>query len=269
MVVDEDVPQLERSCVADLWGRLFTCWPISNRPCPGYSASPSLRSRPRWDACTRPRKRFRCCNNPGLHRIPFNVSHNILKLSIIPNESVITLILPKRPPHNTQHLIPLPRRESLERLHKRRHLDQRRNQKMNVVGHDDKCMQIIVPPILIPNRVGHHFSHLRPLQVQRPRDGVIEQPVHGDKGLSRRDRRWERSIRRETSVQPPRQKDRFSYGVEVRQAATVKGRHKQGVGSGGDCSLLEGMGRLLIGPQVTNLPHKAAEILAAQGEIRQ
>jgi hypothetical protein len=57
-------------------------------------------------------------------------------------------------------------------------------------------------------------------------------------------------------VQAPRQKDRRPNGVKVRQAATVKGRHKQGVGSGGDCSLLAGMGRLEIGLQVTNLPHK-------------
>ena len=203
----------------------------------------------------RPRKRFGCRHESSLDRIPFDVPHNIPKLSITPNEPVITLVLPERLPHDTQQLIPFPPGVPLQRPRDRRHAHQRRDQKMDVVRHDGICVELVLAPVLIPNRLNNHFCHFWSFEVQRASSGRVKLPIHGDKGLTRRSRRWERSICRETSVQTPRQEDRLASGVKMWQSTTVKDRHRQGVESGGDCSLLEGMGRLEIGPQVANLPH--------------
>ena len=79
---------------------------------------------------------------------------------------------------------------------------------MYVVGHDNESMKLVVSEmsVSIGDRLYNYFSDLRPDEIARAAERVIENAVHGHEFPSSAYRRMEAAIWREAAVQPPSDK---------------------------------------------------------------
>src|SRR5438445_814105 len=81
---------------------------------------------------------------PRPHRIQLHIPPNPVKLPLIPNRPIITLLLPKRLPTHSQHLVPSRRRNPLERSHQLRYRHSRSHQQMHMIRHQDERVKLIL-----------------------------------------------------------------------------------------------------------------------------
>jgi hypothetical protein len=138
-------------------GQVGNLRPIGNRPRAG------------------PRKLLRHRHQPRIHRVHFDVADNSPKLSLVPNEPIIAFILPEGLTSETEHLVTLPRRESLKRLHHFGNIDARSHKQMNMIRHYDKRVEIefFRNPIAIVNGLNYQDRDFRTTKVQRASLRVI------------------------------------------------------------------------------------------------
>jgi hypothetical protein len=206
-----------------MWGRLGfnvgqvgNLRPIVNRPATG------------------PRKLLGRFNQPRVDRIHLNVPSNAPKFRPIATQSIVTLVLPERPPSQTQDAIPLSRRESLERLHHFEYLHMGSDQQVHMIRHDGVRVKLVVlqMPLPIPNRLHHHIRDLRLPKIQRSGTSVVEQAVHGHEGLSCGSSRRESAVCGKATVESPSQEYRLAGRLIVRQSAGIEGRHDIEVAAG-------------------------------------
>ncbi len=101
---------------------------------------------------------------------------------------------------------------------------------MNVVGHDHESVQVIMPEGMGVVADGFYDQAGKGwlAEVERAHAGLIQQTVQCGKGLPGGERTpWERSMRGQTAVEPPREKNRLFRGGDVRKPAPVK--HHAGI----------------------------------------
>jgi len=178
---------------------------------------------------TGPRELLRSCGDPGLHRIHLDVTSNPLKLRVIADQPIVTLVLPKRSPGKAEHTVGFPCGESLQRLHELRNLHSWSNENVNVIGHHDEAMQRVVARVSMVNSVDHYPRDLRPAKIQRASACVIKKSVHRKKRLPGGGRRGKAAIGRQTPIQPPCEKNGLAKPIIVRQAASMESGHERRV----------------------------------------
>lgn len=103
-----------------------TCGPIVDRPGAG------------------PEKLFRRGDKACVHRIHLDVMSDFPEFGVIANQPVVAFILPEWLPGSTQHAVALCSGESLERLRELRNRNQWRDQEMNVIGHHNVRVELVL-----------------------------------------------------------------------------------------------------------------------------
>ena len=84
--------------------------------------------------------------------------NDAVKLRIVAHQSIIALVLPEGLASEPQHSVALPGSEPFERLHHLGNFLPWSHQEMNVVRHDDKCVEAIAPLIPMVNGIHHHLG---------------------------------------------------------------------------------------------------------------
>lgn len=218
----------------DAVGQVAYLRPIANRPGAG------------------PGKLLGRRHQPSLNRVILNVIYNLGKLPIVPNQAIIALTLPKWP-FKTQNSIRFKSRKSLQGLRNLRDLYPRSNQKVNMIRHHDVGVELILASMPIMNRVCDHTRDFRHPQVEWPRAGIIQEPVHRDKRLSGGFNLRKLATCRKAAMQSPCKEYRSAQAMQMRQAALGKGHVQRSVLSKERFSAAPRP----IGnrPQVDNLPY--------------
>ena len=153
------------------------------------------------------------------HRISQNITLHPHKLLPIPNQPVITLILPKPLPLTTHQPISHSSAVSLQSPHHLGDIPARSKQNVYMIGHNHPSMQIATRCTRKPYTPANNPRNLRPLQVNRPIPCAIEQSIHRcerfsvGRVLSRKG-----TSRRQTSMQPKSHEQRLTHRVNVRQS---------------------------------------------------
>jgi hypothetical protein len=101
----------------------------------------------------------------------------------------------------------------------------------NVIGHHDVIVELVVGQfsLVIVQRFHDHPGDLRPAQVKGTGADAVEQAIHSHKSPAVGCGRWEDAAGGETAMQAPSQENGLAGGIEVRQTARMKSRHKAGV----------------------------------------
>jgi hypothetical protein len=205
----------------------------------------------------RPAKLFRRSRQPCSHWIHLDVSSDSLELRLITNQPIVALVLLERPPGQSKYLIAFRSRESLKRLHRLANLNKRRHQEMNVIGHHDIGVKLVVPRLTMVDGFRYHACDFRDAKEKRDSACGVENPVHGEECLAGGGFNRETAVRRKTAVQAPCDEDRLADGMIVRKAAASKSSHLETV-AGWEKILRKVKRPIANRPQVTNLPHKAS-----------
>ena len=173
---------------------------------------------------TRPRKFFSLACKPSLHWILLNIGPDAIKLRIGPYQVIIAFLLPKWPAHS-QKRIGLVSSKSLQGTQPFGGRHVRGDQKMNVIRHHDKRMQVVPVQFLfaVPQSRYRHLRNLRAPQEQRSVRACVEQAVDGHERLAGRDEsfRKEYPIGGKTAVQPERDKQGLLDYVPMGQPAFI------------------------------------------------
>jgi len=169
---------------------------------------------------TGPAKFSSCASQSRFHRVLLNIRLNTIKLRIGPDQMVITFVLPKWP-MRAQQRVSLVSQESLEKTQPFCGKHVRRDEKMYMIRHDDERVDLVPMQfaIAMQQRRHHDLCDFRSTQEQRARRARIQQPVHGDERLARRDKcRWRKHpVRGETAVQSEGYKQGLVHNVPMRQ----------------------------------------------------
>jgi hypothetical protein len=173
-----------------------------------------------------PRKIARLANQPSPHRIHRNIFNNSPELFRIPNQPVVTLVLPKRAPSKPEHEITLPSRKPLQRFRNRVQSLKWRNKEMHMVRHNNKPVQHILLRIPVTKRLNHHLSGIGALQIRRTHTSAIENPIHRHECPPRRDRRREVPAFRQSPSQPPRDKNGSPRFMNMREPTSINSGHE-------------------------------------------
>jgi hypothetical protein len=116
------------------------------------------------------------CDQSGRYRVVLDVRPDSVELSRISNPVIVRLSLPERFALAVQHLVGLPRRKSFQRLQQPAGIDQRQNQQMYVVGHDDVGVQFVIPqlPRCVMDGILYQASKRLLAKPNRARSGRIQ-----------------------------------------------------------------------------------------------
>ncbi len=98
---------------------------------------------------------------------------------------------------------------------------------MHVVRHHDEGVHLETSQISVLNSLHHNIGDFRLLEKERTSAGVVKNAIHSKESLSRsHGSRRKASISRQTSVQPPSEKNWLTYGMKVRQTPPMDRCHK-------------------------------------------
>jgi hypothetical protein len=185
--------------------------------------------------CAGKGKIFRQRREPGLYRIPLDISLHAREFLVAANQVIVAFVPPERLAMLLQHSDGLVSGKSFERPQPLARWYIRRDQKMNVIGHYDERMKIIASEtaFAFSQRTNSHFRYFRLSQGNRAAFRMIQQAVHGDECLSvSKPFRREDTAGRETSVQTECDEHSFSNDVPMGEAAVVAG-HTENSGDEG------------------------------------
>jgi hypothetical protein len=173
---------------------------------------------------TRPPKTFWRGGQTSFNRILLNVGLNTIEFRIGTDQMIVAFILPEwRMTGNEK--IRVMSRESLKRPQPFGGNHVRRDQKMNMVWHNDVCVKVIPVQFLcaVPQCRHYHLGNLLPLQKQGPSSACVQEPVEGNERLTGRDKpgRREYAVCRKTPMQSEGDKQRLLDYVPVGQPALV------------------------------------------------
>jgi len=168
----------------------------------------------------RPAVLRRCLHEACSYRIVFYIPHNPLELDFVPNPMIVGFPLPERSPGMAKTQVRLSCRRSLERAKQLAWIDLRKQQHVDVIGHDHPCSKIVVPQFDPAYQgIGHLSGDGFQSQVHRSNPRRIQIPVHPDEGTARVQCSLRRIARlRKTSMEMPGDKQPLVFGVVVREA---------------------------------------------------
>jgi len=168
----------------------------------------------------RPRPVLGLFHHSGAHRIPLNVSQNLIKLLLIPHPAVIRFRLPEGLTASTQYPIGLAAAGALQSTHDLRQFFMRLQQQVDMVRHDDPGVEVEESQLLAARKqcVPHDRGYLRILQPGWTRRRAIHLAVKRHESLPFGVRRVFEKFRmaRQRAVQPPGDKEGRVFRVPVR-----------------------------------------------------
>ncbi len=141
------------------------------------------------NVCTRPPKTFWRGDQTSFNRILLNLGLNTIEFRTGTDQMIVAFILPEWPLTGNEK-IRLVSRESLKRPQPIGGNHVRRDQKMNMVWHNDVCVKVIPVQFLcaVPQCRHHHLGKLLPLQKQGPGSACVQEPVDGNERFARRNK---------------------------------------------------------------------------------
>ena len=163
-------------------------------------------------------------SQPRLHRILRNISPNTIELRTRSDQMVVAFIPPKWP-MDAQKKIGLVSRKSLERPQPFCGQQVRRSQKMDMIRHHDKGMQLVAMQFAfpVPQCRHHHLRNFRPPQEQRTSSACVQQPVDRYKSLACRNEsgRREHPMSGKTAMQPEGDEQGLLHYVKMGQPPLI------------------------------------------------
>jgi hypothetical protein len=180
-----------------------------------------------------PLKSLRRFHQPRLHGVHFDIRRDSLQLGSVPYQSVVTFNLPKRLACPAHDPVRFSRCEPLERLGQPGNLYPWSDQEMNVVGHDDVRMELVVfqTVLSVSDRVHYHVRDQRLSKIQRAVACSVQKAIHRHKGLSGGRCCGETATRRNAAVQAPSEEHWLADRVKMWQTTDAEDAHKLGVGN--------------------------------------
>ena len=172
---------------------------------------------------TRPTKLCRLSGQPGLNGIPFNVTTDAVVLTGVTYDATEVFLLPEFFSAPSPYAVGRTGRRSFNLAHKVPNWCRGRAKQMDVVRHDHEGIDRA-------KSVGGGFKQiflnqsgdLHLPQIKRTRASCIEQTLPRDKRLTgSKVLPFERTLRRQAAMQPPRKKYRQSRSIYMRQPAAI------------------------------------------------
>ena len=133
---------------------------------------------------TRPSIQLRTCHKPCFHWIPQNIILNLPELPGVPDNMIITLMLPKRTTRPAQNQIRFTCGRSLDTLHKNRRLNERSRKHVDMIGHDHPSVQSVIHAAAALDDRNDQVCNLGHPQVQGSMGAAIQKPVKIDEHLA-------------------------------------------------------------------------------------
>jgi hypothetical protein len=170
--------------------------------------------------------------------VPFNVSFDAASFFVISDQMVIAFVLPERSTVQAEDPRSRPPGKAFQRTEPIGYFHVRRDQHVDVVGHDHEGVEIvsIESALAIENGCDNQSGDVGFLQVTRTAFGSVQQAVHRDKDFAGgHSCRWKDSICRQASMEAECYEDSFADYVPVGQSSLVKA-HKGSSALDGDFS---------------------------------
>jgi len=168
---------------------------------------------------TRPRITLDRRNDASANRVSLDIPRNAIPLVAVSDPMIVRLPLPKRLANAIESLVGLPRSCSFQRLQELSRRNKWQQQHVNVIRHDDKGPQLIVPQLgTLKQRINDDLCNGLLPQERWTGPSLIEISVDPAERLSRcRFRRWREFTRRQAAVKRPRYEQPLAFGIAVRQ----------------------------------------------------
>jgi len=180
-----------------------------------------------------PRKLFRPGYQPCLHRIPFDISLDLIKLALVSDDAIKELILPEFLPAPSQPAVCDVSRPALHSSHKVWQRNSGSTQRVDMIRHDNEGMQCAETV-----RTGllqlflYDARDLRLPKINRAIPGCVEKTVPDYKRLAGSQVfGLKYAFRRKAAPETPSEEGGLSRSVDVRQAAAI-GSHLLWWGNG-------------------------------------
>ena len=172
---------------------------------------------------TGPRIVARTLDQPGFHRVGFDIRDNPLELVHIPDPMIVALGLPERLPGAAQDPIPFTGGGALQRSQQAGRRDQRQQQDVDVIGHHNPGLKPVMSQFHPAPQRGHDGSGDRFLaQIKRSVPGRVEVAIHPHEGFARAEvRGWRIPGTRKASVQMPGNEEPAARRVAMRETARI------------------------------------------------
>ncbi len=171
----------------------------------------------------RPSKLCRLSGQPGLNGVAFNVPTDAVVFTGVTYDATEVFLLPEFFSAPSQYAVGRTGRRSFYQAHKVCNWCRGRTKQMDVARHDYGGIDLAKSvgggsEQLILNQAGD----LDLLQIKRTRTSCIKQAVPRDKRLTgSKVLPFERTLRRQAAMQPPRKKYRQSRSIYMRQPAAI------------------------------------------------
>jgi hypothetical protein len=123
---------------------------------------------------------------PCFDRIPVDVVLNSRGFFVVTDEVVVAFVLPEGAGMKAKHTDGLVPGEAFERAKPFSGRHVRRDQKMNVIRHDDECVQLVASEstFAVVEGIDHYFGYFPLPEKHGAGLGVIEQVIHGEESFS-------------------------------------------------------------------------------------
>jgi len=179
----------------------------------GASALPSAR----------PTKLLRTWSQARLHRIPFDIPPDTIKLIVVLDDPVKILLLPELLAAPSQHPVCQVGGATFQTLNKIRNRGNWRTEHVNMIWHDNEGMQSTETAVVcLSQLLLHQTRDFRLSQVEWTSSRRIEETVPSDERCAGGQMSpMEGTFMREATPQPPRNKYRHSRGVDVGPTAAI------------------------------------------------
>ncbi len=165
------------------------------------------------------RLRHKACAN----WIVFDVAPYFVKLPRISDQMIVTLVLPKRSCVG-KNLIGATSGKALERTEPFTRSYPRRDQDMDVIGHDHVSMQLVAVQVefAVVNRFGDYPRNFGSLQIHRSRPSLVQEAIHGGECVARpHASRGKHPVRWEATVQAEGDEYRLPKHIPVGKASRI------------------------------------------------
>ena len=173
---------------------------------------------------TRPLVILTARHQPRLNWVPFYVVLNAPEFSARSDEVVIALVLPERRSLAEENMIGGMGREAFQRPKPASRYHVRRNQKVNVVRHDNERMKLVSPEpsFAVSQSFNYEVCNVRSAEKPRTTRCLVQYTVQGHKRSAARQLiRWKNTIGGQAAVQTKSDKQRLTDGIPMGQASFV------------------------------------------------
>jgi hypothetical protein len=165
----------------------------------------------------------------GFDGVPFDVAFDVCGFGVIPNEAVVTFVLPEGVAVEIKDLGRAMAGKTFQRPDPFGEGNERGHEHVDVIRHDYAGLQVIAPEFLISveDTFGDDAGNVRPRQVNRPGFCSIQDSVHRYEGLSgRHSARRKDSVCRQASVESEGYEYPCSHHIPMGKASLVDRHHE-------------------------------------------